>query len=213
MVIDTLFTIDTVVLSWFAFEQLQDISNYTIALKFTSLFFLIPMQLHRSLQIVLANYNEPTKQANSINAFIKVNFVVSFAQLLFVFVGGNWLIHVLFGEDIPMDVTNYTIIIALGVTLMNMSWPLMSIINNFCSLRQAFFWIFLPALAFGFSVYVWTAITWGAIGVAYGNIVIYTALALGLVIFTAKHYPFPLKLGIITEQERGVLHDIFRGNS
>jgi O-antigen/teichoic acid export membrane protein len=213
MVIDTLFTIDTVVLSLFALGQLQDIGNYTIALKFTSLLFLIPMQLHLALQVTLSNFNDRKRHINAINVFIKLNCLISFAQLLFVFVAGNWLIRLLFGAGIHTDVIRYATIIAIGVTIMNLSWPLISIINNLCNLRQAFLSVFLPAFVFGGAIYVGSAMFWGAIGVAYGNVAIYTLLALGLAIFTAKKYPFPVKFHLISAEERGLLRELVKGRA
>jgi hypothetical protein len=191
MSIDTLFTIDTVVLSLVAFQQLQDIGNYTIALKFTSLFFLIPMQLSRSLQVVLSNYLEDRKRYNAINTFFKVNFIVSIVQLVFVVIGGEWLIHLLFGAGIHPDVIRISMVIAVGVTIMNLGFPLIV----------------------GCGVYVETALHWGTMGLAYGNVFIYTLLTISLAIFTLKKYPFPLMFTLMTQEERGLLHGIIkRGN-
>lgn len=208
MVIDTLLMIDTAVLSWFG--QLGDIGNYTIALKFTSLFFLIPMQLHRTLQVALSNYRENSKRFEVINTFIKINALISFAQMLFVLIGGEWLIYLLFGVEIEMNVIHYVIIISIGVTIMNLSWPLMSIINNLCNLRYAFFKVFFPALLIGCAIYIGTAIIWGAIGVAYGNIATYLILTIALTIFTVKQYPFPLRFRLITAEERSLLRELMK---
>jgi hypothetical protein len=208
MSIDTLFTIDTVVLSLVAFQQIQDIGNYTIALKFTSLFFLIPMQLSRSLQVVLSNYHEKRKCYNAINTFFKVNFIVSIVQLLFVVIGGEWLIHLLFGAKVHPDVVRISMVIAVGVTIMNFGFPLISIVNTFCSLRQAFFYVFLPALVVGCGVYIETALHWGPIGIAYGNIFIYTLITISLAIFTLKKYPFPLMVTLMTPEEKVLLNGI-----
>ncbi len=212
MAIDTLFTIDTVVLSWFG--ALREISNYTIALKFTSLLFLIPMQVHRSLQVMLSNLSDGKKQTVAVSTFLKINTIFSGAQMLVVLVAGGWLIHLLFGIDTDREVIEYTLIIAAGVTIMNLGWPLISVINNYCSLRDAFLRVFLPSLVAGLGIYIVTAMKWGAIGVAYGNIAIYSILVAGLVRFSMKRLPFEIEWRLITREEkkvlRGLLKELFR---
>ena len=210
MVIDTLFTIDTAILSWFAIGQLSDIGNYTIALKFTSLFFIIPMQLHVSLQVTLSNYKEDKNRFEAINTFLKLNSIISFAQLLFIFVGGKWLIRLLFGANINEDVIYYTIIIGIGVTIMNLSIPLLSVINNLCNLRKAFLRVFLTSIVLGVIIYIFTAACWGTKGIAFGNIVAYFILSVSLIIFTKRNYPFPFKLTLLSSAEKRLIHELIR---
>ncbi len=211
MAIDTLFSIDVVILSWIALDRIEDIGSYTIALKFTSLLFLIPMQMHRSLQVVLSNSNDREKRTRAINSFIKVNFIVSVAQYLVVVFFGGLLIRLLFGGNAGPGVLQYTIIIATGVTIMNLGWPFMSIVNNLCNIARAFLIVFLPNLLFGLAFYMGAAVRWGALGMAYANIVIYTMLALGLVAFTVRQYPFPFRFELITEEERSLLRELTKG--
>ncbi|MDJ0615334.1 MAG: hypothetical protein QNJ63_01090 [Calothrix sp. MO_192.B10] len=209
MTIDTLFLIDTVILSWFV--SIHEISGYTIALRVTSLLFVVPLQIQRGLQVAIANYIDNVKIYQAINSAIKLTFLISLLQFLFILFGGAWLLNLLFGTHISQNAVNYTIIIAFAIAIMNLSWPLISVINNLCNLRQVFFQVFLPALLLGCFIYVGAAKIWGATGVAYGNIVNYTILFLGLVIFTVKHYPFPLKFKLITTEERQLLYKFVRG--
>jgi O-antigen/teichoic acid export membrane protein len=210
-VIDTVFTIDTVVLSWFV--AVGPISDYTIALRFTSLFFMIPMQLHLGLQVALSNYVDRSNQVAATNAFLKLGALISVLQLTFMLLFGEWLIHLLFGGDTSPAVTRYATIIAIGVTVMNVSLPLLSVINNFGSLRRVFTRVFLPLLVLGLGSYIAAARTYGAEGVAWANVVVYAVFAAALALFVARHHPFPVEWSPLTARERGLMRQILRGKT
>ena len=94
----------------------------------TSLLFLLPMQLGRALQIAMASVL-PAERARVINSSLKLNALISLGQLLFIAVFGHLLLFVLFG-DANATVLRYTVIIACGVTVANLGWPLISVVNN-----------------------------------------------------------------------------------
>lgn len=210
MVIDTLFTIDTVILSWVAISQLADIGDYTIALKITSLLFIIPSQLRRSLQLALAHRPDERQQTEAVSTFLKANALVSLGQLVGIIVAGPWLIDLLFGAETDPNVFRYMVVIAIGVAVMNLAMPLIGVINTLCSLRKASMQVFLPLLVLGVGVYVVAALLGGAWGIAMGNIVVYTLLASGLVLFTVQHYPFSRRLPVITGREKQALQNLLR---
>jgi O-antigen/teichoic acid export membrane protein len=207
--IDTLLIVDTVILSLFGL--LEDIGNYAIALKVTSLLFLVPWQLSRSLQVTLANSPDDGRRRETINTFLKLNGIVSFAQLAFMMVAGSWLIQLLFGSGVNPDAVRFTIIIAVGVTVMNLGWPLVAIINNLCSLRQAFLRVYLPGLIAGGSIYISMTWGWGATGIAYGKILAYVIVVGGLITFVRRHRFWSLKMEPITLEERQLLRELTGG--
>jgi O-antigen/teichoic acid export membrane protein len=208
-VIDTLFMIDTVILSWYVGSD--EIGDYSIALRFTSLFFLVPMILHRSLQLTLSSYEEPAKRAVAVNSFFKLNLGIAVGQLAFVAILGSWLLHLLFAEKATPEVFLYALLISVGIAIMNTALPLLSIVNNFCNLRSVFVSLFLPALVAGLAIYVVAASNWGALGVAYGNIAVYTLMALGLAGYTVRHHPVSLTLPLVTPEERRLLTELWTG--
>ncbi|MEZ4653336.1 MAG: hypothetical protein R3E12_06975 [Candidatus Eisenbacteria bacterium] len=208
IVIDTVFTIDTVILSWFV--AVEPISDYTVALRFTSLFFMIPMQLHLGLQVALSNYRERADQVAATNAFLKLSAAASLLQLAAVFWLGGPLIRLLFGGDTSPAVVQYATIIAIGVTVMNLSLPLLSVINNLGSLRHAFFTVFLPVLLLGLGIYVGATALRGTIGLAWANVAVYAIFALALVIYTFRHHPFPLAVTSLTPRERSFFRRVLR---
>jgi O-antigen/teichoic acid export membrane protein len=208
-VIDTLLLVDTVILSLFGL--VEDIGNYAVALKVTSLLFLIPWQLARALQVTLANYADDVRRGEAINTFLKVNALVAFAQLAFMIFAGSWLIQLLFGSNIHADAVRFTTIIAVGVTVMNLGWPLVAVINNLCSLRQGFLRVYLPGLIVGSSIYILMTSMWGATGIAFGNILVYAILLVGLITFVRGHQLWSLKMQPITVEERELLRKLTGG--
>lgn len=203
MSIDTLFMIDLVILSWFA--STHEISSYTIALRVTSLLFIIPLQFQRSLQLTISNYDDNAKIDRAINSGIKITFLISILQLLFMIFCGTLLLNLLFGETVNQNLIQYTIIVSIAVAIMNFSWPFLSIVNNLCNLREVFFSVFLISLIFGIIIYMITAYLWGALGVAYGNIINYLFLLSALIIFTRKKYPFSFNLKVLDIDEKKFL--------
>jgi len=205
-VIDTLFTIDLVILSWFVMAR--DMSSYTIALKFASLLTLIPAQLNAALQVTLSNYQVEEKRNTAINTLLKVNGLISIMQLVVILLFGDWLIRLLFGQEINTDVVNYALIISIGVTIFNLCYPLIGIVNNYCRLKHVFILVFLPALIISCATYYVAAAQYGAAGVAYSNIIAYTTLALGLSIYVKYHYPISIKFKLITSNEAELIKEI-----
>lgn len=207
-VINTLFVVDTVVLS--SLGHMRDLANYTIALRFVSLLTLMPGQLARSLQLALANYKDKSKQQDAINSFFKLNVLLTVFQLVLFLSLGEWLLKLLFGQSISPDVVTYSLIIIIGVTIFNCSYPLISIINIFSRLKDAFLWVFLPSFIAGMAIYISSASTWGALGIAYANIVAYSVLALSLAVFTYRKHSFRIRLELMTSSEKRLLKEVLR---
>jgi O-antigen/teichoic acid export membrane protein len=210
VVIDTLFTSDTVILSWFALtSDLGVIGSYTIALRFTSLLFLVPRQIQNSLQLALANYTEEARRRAAINSCLKIGGLVALAQFAGVVVLGRPMLRLLFG-DVPPEVFTFTLILAAGVSIMSLAFPLIGVLNNFGTLRHVFLAAFLPSLFVGLAIYIVAAISWGAIGVAWANIAVYAMLAASLVRYTVRYHPIRIEPGWLSPSERQFLSRVLR---
>lgn len=208
----TLLLVDTLVISRVA--SLREVADYTIALSFTSVFFFsIPWQLARSLQVVLSHQSEDGGRYQVINGFLKINALISVAQLAGVIVAGKWAIRLLFGAGVDGDVFRFALITGIGATIMNFGWPLVSIINTFCSLRRAFLSTFLPAALLGVGIYGAAGLLAGATGVAYANIVVYGIVVTGLILFLRRSYRFPLERRLITSAEKSALRALIRART
>lgn len=210
-VVDTLFGADTMILSWVVLTGgVREIGNYTIALRFTSLMFLVPRQIQHGIQLALANQSEDEERRETAFSFAKISAAVSVAQLVGVVLLGRLLLGALFGPTDP-EVFRYTVILAVAISIMNLTYPLLGVINNFCNLRAVFFQVFLPVFVAGFGTYWAAAHLRGATGIAYANIVVYTVLALGIGAFLARHYPLRPRWELISEREKVFLSGLIRG--
>jgi len=207
-IVDTLFVVDIIILS--SVGYLSDVANYTVALKFTSLLAIIPAQLSHGLQVMLSNYDSTEKKYAAMDSFIKFNALISVAQLSFILIFGGWLIRLLFGADTDQDVITYSIVVASGVTIFNFGFPFMSIVNNYCNIREAFITVFLPCLFAGIFIYYQFADLWGALGVAYGNIVSYSLLTISLIVFTMRKYPYRFKFQWVSSSEKNLFQELLR---
>lgn len=206
---DTLFNVDTAILTYFA--SLQVISEYSIALKIASFLLLLPRQLLRSLQVVLANYRGEQERFRSINTFIKANILLSLGQLAGFVLFGKLLIRMLFG-DVEVDaIYHYSLIVILGMTVLSLAHPFMAIINNFTSLRRVFLKVYLPAMAGGLLLFTLAAWQWQAAGIAWAKVAVFVGLSLGLSLFVRRYYPFPLRMQIISLEEKRLLRELVRG--
>jgi O-antigen/teichoic acid export membrane protein len=203
--LDTLFLIGTVVLSWSA--RLDEIAHYSIALRFTSLLLLVPMQLGRALQIALA-YLPPERRSAVINTGLKVCALLSLGQLAMIAVLGEALLHLLFGADLDPAVLTYTLVLTLGATMLNLGRPLISVTNNFTDLRQTFGRVYLPLLVVGLGIYVIAAAWGGAIWLAWANLLAYTLVTMSLAVYVARHCPFRLRPELLSTTERAFLRDL-----
>jgi O-antigen/teichoic acid export membrane protein len=210
MIVDTLFTIDTAILGFFI--SLAQVGNYAIALKVTSILMLVPRQVARSLQVVLANYEKESARANAINTYFKANLLLTLGQLLFILVAGRWLILALFGVGVDIQsVLHYTVLLTVAVTLLSLGMPLISIINTFLSLKHAFFFVFVPSFLMGLLAFIAGAFLAGAEGMAYANIFTFGLLLGGLLLYIRRFYPFPVRMTLITVEERQLLRELIRG--
>lgn len=205
---DTLFNVDTAILAYFT--TLQVIGDYSIALKFTSLLLLLPRQLQRSLQVVLANYEVDRERFSAINTFFKANLLLSLAQLAGFVLFGKLLIRLMFGDVNIAGIYHYTIIISLGITVLSIAHPFMAVINNFTSLKRAFLWVSLPALVGGLAAF--TAGSWlgGAEGMAWAKVGVFVGMALGMAFFARRYFHFPLHFEVISHEERRLLRELVR---
>lgn len=207
MMVDTLFIVDTVILS--IWVQLEIVGQYTIALKFVSLMAIIPMQLSRTLQVALSNYEEEGKKHDAINTLIKVTGLVSIGQFLGLLVFGEVVIRFLFG-DVDPSVYHFALILGFGVAVLGLTFPLISVVNCMLSLKEAFFVVFFPTFLAGIGIYIVGAKYYGAVGLAYCNIIAYSFVLLGLIVYVKKYYPFKLRIFTLTKGEKDLMLDIFR---
>jgi O-antigen/teichoic acid export membrane protein len=204
MVIDTLFTIDMAILAFVS--QRADIASYSIALRLTSLMMLVPRQLSASLQLALSQYREAEKRAEVTGTYLKANFLLMLAQLAVILVFARPIVVLLFGDGIDVEqVTFFTRILAVAVSVFALGSPLAGIVNATGSVRRSFFVASLPALVFGLACYFVAGARWGAVGMAYSNVAAYALLVLLMAVVVGRYCPLALRFTWISPRERQFL--------
>ena len=209
MVIDTLFTIDMAILS--LVNQRADIASYSIALRLTSLMMLVPRQLSASLQLALSQFTETQKRAEVAGTYLKLTVVLTLFQLVGICLLARPLVRFLFGDDIDVEqVTFFTRILAVAVSVFALGSPLTGIVNSMGSVRRSFLMASLPALAFGLACYFTAGARWGAVGMAYSNVAAYAVLVVLLAWVVRRHCALPLQFTWISPRERQFLRGWMR---
>jgi O-antigen/teichoic acid export membrane protein len=209
MVIDTLFTIDMAILS--LVNQRADIASYSIALRLTSLMMLVPRQLSASLQLALSQYRETEKRAEVAGTYLKATVVLTLVQLAAICLLAPALVRFLFGDDIDVEqVTFFTRILAIAVSVFALSSPLTGIVNATGSVRRSFLAASLPALIFGLACYFTAGARWGAVGMACSNVAAYAMVVILLAWVVSRYCPLPLRFTWISPRERQFLRGWLR---
>ncbi len=203
-----IYRIDTAILGFFA--TFTVIGDYTIALSIANFFFFVPQIIQKSVMVGLSNIGDKKNEGLLMGIIIKYSFIIAMAQLIFFILFGRWIIAILFTPKHLEEIYLYTFIIVIGVTILNISRPLMSLIAAKCSLRETFFKVYLPGGVIAFLGYVILTYLYGSIGTAVGNIVGYSFFSLLLIIFVWRRYPGKLKFKIITTKEREIIMELIR---
>lgn len=200
-----LYKIDTFVLSFFV--GLTVIGNYTIALEIANFFFIVPRLLQKTVIVGTVNLKEKGRLNDVIFIFVKYFLLLSVAQLAFFWLAGGWIVSI-FSDTATQEIYLYGLLIIFGVSILNVVRPISTIINTQGSMRQGFWWVYLPASAIGVAIY-WVMTAWyGVIGLAVANIIAYGILSLLIVLFVRRVFPLKPRLSIMTDIERGLLQDM-----
>lgn len=174
-----IYEIDPLILGLFA--TLATVGDYTIALKVSNYFFLLPMLLQKS---TLLHFSNKKREATSV--LIKYGglyFLLAIGQLLFFMLVGHRLIYELYDKDNTDEVFLLALFIIVGITILNTARPLIAYAGSKLSVRRAFFRVYLPSTVFALITYFILVSEYSARGLAVGNIINYSFFMILLVLF------------------------------
>lgn len=164
-------------------EGLGTIADYNIALQIAN-FSKLPAQiLQQNATIGVGKVAQDKMRCNKLVAtFSKISFCLSAITFAGYFIFGPLIIRLLTGtkED---SIFHFGLLIVGGLCLYNAMRPLASYAIIIGEIRQAFLFIFVPSGILTLIGYVITAIFWGAVGVAWANVL----GAVFMTIFTLRH--------------------------
>lgn len=164
----------------------SDLATYTVVVRVTNLFFVVPMLFQSFVPVVLSN---STESGRSFHLLLRANIFVSVAQfVLFVLFGAH--IGAFFGlADSEAQETFYEVglIVSVGVLFLNMSRPISLLLLIESSPRRVMALAFIPTAAIATVLYplgIWQAGLWGS---ALSSSVTYTTLALIFFLLHRRH--------------------------
>ncbi len=185
-VMNFIYQIDPFILSFYV--SLSLIGIYTIALKISNFFFLIPMLLQKSTTVHISNKTDRIAVKNVLKKYIGIYGLISIGQLLFFIIFGKLIIHHLFSQDNIDPIYRLTLIILTGISILNIFRPLISITVSKMKLRSTFFYVYLPSFVLSVILYLLLGYIYGMYGVAYANIINFSVFSILLFYFYKNHY-------------------------
>ncbi|MCB0340014.1 MAG: hypothetical protein KDD53_10435, partial [Bdellovibrionales bacterium] len=160
------------------------ISAYTLALKVSSFFFVLPMFI-QFMGAVLLNHVERTQEAElHLSRILGLNAAISLLQFCFYLCFGTLLLR-FFGDS---NAYTYTLglVLNVGVLLLNLTRPVSSYLMVKAPLREVFLSAHVPTLTFALFAYPLCTYLYGSMGTAWASLLSYGLLGALLVRFALK---------------------------
>jgi O-antigen/teichoic acid export membrane protein len=180
-----MYNIDPWVLSFFVSTAI--IGEYTIGLKFSNYFFILPMILQKSTTLHFSHKLNMENTEKVLMKYIGLFFLVSAVQLGGYLVFGRFVLDKMFREGDIDFIFSITTFILIGISVLNIARPFIALISVHYSLKKSFFQIYLPTVILGIVNYFLMAKYFGVKGVAVGNIFNYLFMFLLLLTFYLRN--------------------------
>ena len=200
---DTILMIDTFILGIFA--SYHDVGNYTVALKLTSIFLIVPALISSVVTVFIKKYGSNDSDL-LINHSVKYSFLLSFLQLALFMMLGKTVLHYILPHGDSNIIFLYALLMNIGVIFLNISRPFQSLVLVKGSTREAFIKVSLPSIIFGLIAYTLFAREWGAIGTALANISVYAVTAVLITWYVTCRALFKWRLELFSNEERGLIN-------
>lgn len=203
-----IYNVDTAILSLCGMSLIV-IGNYTVALKLSNFFFVVPMILQGTNTIALSNVKKE-KSSFTVSLFLKYILIISLIQLIIFILFGRWAIETFITPKDSELIFQHALLIIIGVSILNIVRPLISWVAIKGSLKQVFFKVYLPSGIISFFIYLILTKYFGSIGTAFGNIVCYLLFSVLMIYYIAKKCSFKIEGGLITRDEKDLLLKLFK---
>ena len=138
-----IYNVDTAILSLCGMP-LVVIGNYTVALKLSNFFFFVPMILQGTNTIALSNVKKERSNF-TVSLSLKYILIISLIQLGIFILFGRWLIETFITSKNSGLIFQHTLLIIIGVSILNIVRPLISWVAIKGNLKQVFFKVYLPS--------------------------------------------------------------------
>jgi O-antigen/teichoic acid export membrane protein len=173
-----MYNIDPWILSMFVID-IATISTYTLALKISALFFMLPMFLQSMAMMLIVNNKERDQKERTFAKLFTLNAIVSVLQLLFFVIAGEWLGWLFRGDALQMPIFyEFGLILSAGVFILNIARPLISDLMLHAPMSKLLISVYIPVIVFSFIAYCTLTDLNGAVGCAVASALSYFLFAL-----------------------------------
>ena len=172
------YNIDPWVLSFF--YSYAAIGDYTVALKISNYFFILPMLIQKT---AVQHYSHKTGDVwKAVRRYLAISFVISVGQLAGFVLFGRYITKWFFAPENTEQVYILAATITAGITILNIARPLIGLISVKYQLSRAFAYVYLPVGIVSLATYfLLSQINIQA--VAFGNIINYSVFMILAVLF------------------------------
>ncbi|MCF6236979.1 MAG: hypothetical protein L3J70_11520 [Gammaproteobacteria bacterium] len=175
-----IYNIDPWILSLFSVES-QEIAEYTLALKVSSLFFLIPLYIQSMTSILLTNLEWKPGWIAELSKIWKLNFILSFMQLGIFWMLGKYILMIFSNGDLDIEKAYLVgLYISLGVFFVNIMRPLIGYLMVSSPMRDVFFKVYFPTFLCAIVIYPYLTSILGPIGCAVASMVVYVIFSIAI---------------------------------
>ena len=179
-----IYNIDPWVLAWFTLST-SVISLYTVTLKVSALFFMVPMFLQLMTSIMLVNISNQREQEVAFNKMFYLCLIVSIAQFIFFIYFGEWLAILFRGESVNVEEFIFLgLWINAGVLMLNIVRPFISYLMLNARMKKVLIFGYLPSLVISIVLYIALTAGYSELGCAIASMLSYLVFAVMIIIFS-----------------------------
>ncbi len=175
-----IYNIDPWILSLFEVAS-QEIAEYTLALKVSSLFFLIPLYIQSMTSILLTNLEWKSGWVAELSKIWKLNFILSLTQLGIYFALGKYILMLFSNGDLDIEKAYLVgLYIGLGVFFVNIIRPIIGYLMVSSSMQDVFFKVYFPTFLCAIVIYPYLTSFSVFIGCAIASMFVYVIFAISI---------------------------------
>ncbi|MFA7372493.1 MAG: hypothetical protein WC074_02890, partial [bacterium] len=187
------------------FASYHDVGNYTVALKLTSIFLIVPTLISSVVTVFIKRYGHSDADL-LVNHSVKYSFVLSLLQLAVFMLLGKTLLNYILPHGDKNIIFIYALLMNIGVVFLNITRPFQSLILVKGNIKEAFIKVSMPSIIFGLMVYSLLAWGWGAMGTALANISVYAVTAAVSAWYVINRSLLKWRFELISKEERNLIN-------
>ncbi len=167
-----IYKIDPFILGFFT--SMSVVGRYSIALNISNYFIIIFMVLQKAANVALGNMDNAQRSATIALKLSAISFIIAIIQLIAFFIFGKYFLLLYIDEPTELNkVYQYLLYIIIGLSIFNVTRPLVSFITIIGSPKEFFLKTILPTGFTAIVLYILAAHYYSAEGLAIANIIVY----------------------------------------